>query len=143
PSVHTNGTGKLTLTINADNTMSYTLTYSGLNTPAQIAHVHLGQPNVPGGIVFWLCGGGSKATTPCPAGTTTPATVTGTVAASDVVLQPTQGIINAGDLAGIVQEIRAGFAYANVHTTSSPGGEIRGQLSSHGDEQGDDDNDQD
>ena len=98
---------------------------------------------MPGGIVFWLCGGGSKATTPCPAGTTTPATVTGTVAASDVVLQPTQGIINAGDLAGIVQEIRAGFAYANVHTTSSPGGEIRGQLSSHGDEQGDDDNDQD
>jgi hypothetical protein len=140
PAVHTKGAGTLSLTINADNTMTYTLTYSGLNTAAAMAHVHFGQPNVAGGIVFFLCGGGSKPA--CPAGTTTPATVTGTIAAADM-LAPTpnaQGL-TAGDLVGFEQEIRAGFAYANVHTSSSPGGEIRGQLSSHGDDEDDDQDD--
>jgi len=140
PAVHTNGTGNLTLTINSDNTMSFTLTYSGLNSPATMAHIHFGQPNVAGGVVIWFCGGGTKPTA-CPAGTgSTTATVTGTVAASDVQALTAQGI-NAGDLAGIVQEIRDGFGYANVHTQTSPLGEIRGQLSSHGhgDSQGDDD----
>jgi hypothetical protein len=139
PAVHTKGTGNLTLTINSDNTMSFTLTYSGLNSPATMAHIHFGQPNVAGGVVIWFCGGGTKPT-PCPAGTgSTTATVTGTVAASDVQSLPTQGI-NAGDLAGIVQEIEDGFGYANVHTQTSPAGEIRGQLSaSHGHGHGDND----
>jgi hypothetical protein len=138
PAVHTKGTGSLSLTINPDNTMSFTLTYSGLNNPAAVAHVHFGQPGVAGGVVFYFCGGGTKPT-PCPAGTTTPATVSGTVNASDILAPTGQGL-TAGDLAGIVQEIRAGFTYANVHTSSSPGGEIRGQLSSHGNDQGDDEN---
>jgi hypothetical protein len=145
PAVHTNGMGKLTLTINSDNTMSYTLTYSGLNNPATVAHVHIGQPNVSGGVVFYFCGGGTKAGTPCPAGnTTTPVSVSGPVTAADIVPQLSQGIA-AGDvgLAAVVQEIRAGFAYANIHTAVSPGGEIRGQLGSHGHDQGDDDEDDD
>jgi CHRD domain len=136
PAVHTKGTGELTLTINPDNTMSFTLTYSGLNTPAAVAHVHFGQPNVAGGVVFFLCGGTKPA---CPAGTTTPATVTGTVAAADILAPTGQGLA-AGDIAGMIEEIRAGFAYANVHTSSSPNGEIRGQLvRGHG--HGDDDDD--
>jgi hypothetical protein len=141
PAIHTNGTGKLTLTLVNSTTLSYTLTYSGLNTPAQIAHVHFAQPNVAGGIVFWLCGGGSKASTPCPAGTTSPASVTGTITAADIIspTNPYQGI-NAGDFGAVLAEIRAGFAYANVHTTSDPGGEIRGQLSSHGQDQDENDN---
>ena len=39
--------------------------------------------------------------------------------------------------------IKGGLTYANVHTTSFGGGEIRGQLSSHGNDQGDDDQDDD
>jgi hypothetical protein len=139
PAVHTSGTGELSLTINPDNTMSYTLTYSGLNTAASMAHVHFGQPDVAGGVVFFLCGGGSKPA--CPAGTgTTTATVSGTVAASDILAPTGQGL-NAGDLAGFVQEIRAGFAYANVHTSTSPTGEIRGQLFPSGHDHGHDNND--
>jgi hypothetical protein len=135
PAVHTKGTGDLTLTINPDNTMSFTLTYSGLNNPALVAHVHFGQPNVAGGVVFFFCGGPKPA---CPAGTTTPATVTGTVTAADIMAPAGQGLA-AGDIAGMIQEIRDGFAYANVHTSSSPAGEIRGQLSSHGHGHGDED----
>jgi|SRR5690348_17345217 len=141
PAVHTNGTGNLTLTINSNNTMSYTLTFSGLNSPPLFAHVHFAQPNVAGGVVFFLCGGGGKPA--CPAGG---GSVTGTIAAPDILAPVTNGSgqgLNAGDFAGIVQEIRDGFAYANVHTQTSPAGEIRGQLSSHGHGQdnGDDDND--
>jgi len=137
PAVHTKGTGELTLTINPDNTMSFTLTYSGLNNPALVAHVHFGQPNVAGNVVFYFCGGPKPA---CPAGTTSPATVTGTVTAADIMAPAGQGLA-AGDIAGMIEEIRAGFAYANVHTSSSPGGEIRGQLSSHGHDHGDNDED--
>ena len=34
----------------------------------------------------------------------------------------------AGELAEVIAAIRAGAAYANVHTTLSTGGEIRGQT---------------
>src|SRR5262249_43253310 len=123
PAIHTSGTGKLMLTINSDNTMSFTLTYSGLSSPAAQAHVHFGQPNVNGGVVFFFCGGGSKPA--CPAGnTSTPVTVTGTVNATTDILapNPAQGL-TAGDPTGIIQEIRAGVAYANVHTSNNPGGD--------------------
>src|SRR5690242_1636752 len=131
PAVHTSGRGKLVLTLNTNGTLSYTLTYSGLNSAAAMAHVHFGQPNVAGGISFFLCGGGSKPA--CPAGTSSTATVTGTVAAGDIQAITTQGLA-AGDMAAIVAEMRAGFTYANVHTATSPLGEIRGQLRGREDE---------
>src|SRR5262249_8695357 len=109
PAVHTNGAGNLILTINSDNTMSFTLTYSGLNSNAVQAHVHFGQPNVGGGIGFFLCGPAAPAKQTCPAGTgSTTATVTGTISAADILTVTGQGI-NAGDLAGMVLEIRDGF----------------------------------
>jgi CHRD domain len=40
---------------------------------------------------------------------------------------PTQQLA-AKDLAAVITAIQAGAAYANVHTTVSPGGEIRGQI---------------
>jgi hypothetical protein len=127
PAIHTGGSGHLMLTVNNDNTLSFELTYSGLSSPVQAAHVHFAQPNVNGGVSFFFCGGAKPA---CPAGnTSTPATVTGTVAAGDILAIPTQGLA-AGDLAAIVSEIKDGFTYVNVHTTSFGGGEIRGQLGS-------------
>src|SRR4051794_8930611 len=107
PSVHTNGQGTLSLTINSDNTMmSYKLTYSNLSSPAQVAHIHFGQKATAGGVVIFLCGGTKPA---CPAGnTSTPATVSGTISAGDVLApNPSQGLV-AGDLPGIVREIKAG-----------------------------------
>jgi CHRD domain-containing protein len=126
PAIHTNGMGRLTLTINDDNMLSFELTYANLSSPAGAAHVHFAQPNVNGGVSFFFCGGGGKPA--CPAGnSSTPVTVTGTVAPADVLAITAQGM-PAGDLGAIVSEIKAGFTYANVHTTNFPGGEIRGQL---------------
>ena len=36
--------------------------------------------------------------------------------------------LTKGDLTEVIAAMRVGAAYANVHTSLSPGGEIRGQI---------------
>jgi CHRD domain len=124
--VSTTATGTFEATIDEDGqTIDYTLTYVGLTTPALFAHVHFGNRYTSGGVSFFLCGGGGKPA--CPAGTATEAVVTGTVTPADVVGPAGQGIA-AGEFGEIVAALRAGVAYANVHTPTFPAGEIRGQI---------------
>jgi hypothetical protein len=106
-----------------DTRIEFQLTYEQLTAPPLAAHVHFGQRAVNGGVSFFFCGGGGKP--PCPASTS--GTVTGTVVAADVVGPAAQGIA-PGNLAAILQMIRAGLGYANMHTPLHPGGEIRGQI---------------
>jgi len=123
----TDGAGSFKATVSGSS-IAFTLTYSGLSTPAFMSHLHFGQRAVNGGVFVWLCGtlGGKPA---CPDGTTTPATVTGTITAADVVaIAPDQGV-SAGDFAAVIRILQSGDAYVNVHTARFPGGEIRGQVS--------------
>jgi CHRD domain len=126
----TTGSGSFHATIR-DNTLTYTVSYSNLSTPAIMSHIHFAQPGVNGGIFIWLCGSATSPATLGPAGTPTcPAaggTVTRTVTATDVVAVTPQGV-TAGDFAGVMRIIRNGEGYVNVHTTAHPGGEIRGQV---------------
>src|SRR6267143_1230187 len=114
-----------------DQSIEYELTYSGLQGTVQQAHIHVAQRAVNGSIVIWLCGTtgtflGPAGTPTCPqSGTVGPRTVT----ATDVVAGATASQqLAAGELNEVIRAIRAGVAYANVHTTLSPGGEIRGQI---------------
>jgi hypothetical protein len=50
------------------------------------------------------------------------------VITADLVVGPGGTGIEPGALGEIVAAIRNGTAYANVHSTKWPGGEIRGQL---------------
>jgi len=56
--------------------------------------------------------------------------VTGVITPAQVVGPANQGIA-AREFDELVQAIRAGATYANVHTTANTGGEIRGQISTH------------
>jgi hypothetical protein len=123
-SISTNGTGSFRARLNpAGDQLAYELQYSGLEGGNVLfAHVHLGQMGTTGGVMFFLCGGGGQ--DPCPA---SPATVTGTVTAANVIGPNGQGVA-PGEFQEAIDAMRNGSAYANVHTTVYPSGEIRGQI---------------
>jgi hypothetical protein len=104
-------------------TIHYTLTISPLTGSVLFAHVHFGARGTSGGVAAFLCGGGSKPTA-CPQNG---GTASGTITPADVIGPTGQGIA-PGEWDELVAAIRAGVAYANVHSSTWPGGEIRGQI---------------
>jgi CHRD domain len=120
---------------------TFELTYENLSFNASQAHIHFGQHHTNGGISVWLCqsvlspatGPTASSVAMCPEhGTTMP--ITRTITALDVVGPGGQGIA-AMDFAELLTAMRAGAAYANVHSNEGgtppvgfPGGEIRGQI---------------
>jgi hypothetical protein len=106
--------------------ISYRLSYRDLEAPVTQAHIHFGAEGQSGGISAFLCSnvGGPAGTQACPA---QPATITGTIAPDDVIGPAAQGIA-PGEFSELVDAIRAGATYANVHTEKYPAGEIRAQL---------------
>lgn len=130
PDVSTVATGDFSARLSDDGTkLQYRLSFSGLEGAVLQSHVHFAKPAVNGGISFWLCetpGTQSpSATTPeCPAAG---GTVEGTITAAEVIGPAGQGIAPA-EFAEILAAMRAGHAYANVHTAKFPGGEIRAQI---------------
>jgi CHRD domain len=124
----TTGTGTLRVQID-DNAqeLSYELTFGNLEAPALQSHIHFGGRAQSGGISVFLCtnlGNGPAGTQLCPA---SPATITGTIVPANV-LGPTGQGIPAGGFAELVEAMKAGVTYANVHSSMAPGGEIRAQL---------------
>ena len=129
PPIATGATGMLKARA-SNGGIDFTLTYSGLTTPAFMAHFHFAQRGVASGVFIWLCGNpGTPAHHVCPPGTTATATVTGHITAADIQPLALQNL-NAMDMAAALRIIQAGDAYVNVHTSKFPAGEIRGQVSS-------------
>jgi hypothetical protein len=124
PSVSSTGVGDFRATLVAPDKLHYVFRYSGLEGGNSLfAHVHFGTRFVAGGVSFFLCGGSTKPI-PCPNGS---GEVEGDVGPADVIGPNGQGI-EPGSFGEIVRAMRAGTAYANIHTTRWPGGEIRGQI---------------
>jgi hypothetical protein len=125
----TTGSGDFRASIRAKGeSIGYQLSYANLEGTVTQAHIHLGGRHQSGGISVFLCTnlpGGPSGVQACP--TNTPATITGTITPTDVIGPQEQGI-DAGEFDELVDAIRAGVTYVNVHSTKYPGGEIRAQL---------------
>jgi len=121
PPINSAGTAAFEMTIS--DTITFSLTFSGLSSPLTVSHLHFAPTKVAGGVMIFLCGGGNQPA--CPAATS--GTITGTITAANVTGPSAQGI-TAGDLTSALEAVRDGLSYANMHTTTFPGGEIRGNV---------------
>ena len=138
PDISTVGSGEFSARLSSGgDSLEYELSYSGLEGNVLQAHVHFGKRAINGGISYFLCsnlGNGPAGTPACPGPNS--GTVEGEIEAADVIgpgptagPPPTAGQgIEPGALNEILAAMRAGSAYANVHTTKWPGGEIRAQI---------------
>ena len=130
PSVATVAHGDFHARISKDETtIEWDESWDGLQAPVTQSHIHVGRRAMTGSIVIWLCG---TATNPGPAGTQScpqSGKINGVITSTNVIAGSTASQqLKAGDLEAVIAAIRAGAAYANVHSNLSPGGEIRGQL---------------
>src|SRR5215211_1548280 len=121
PAVSTDASGKFQAKLRTSSQeIQYRLSYADLTGAVQQAHIHLGQRAVNGGISVFLCsnlGNGPPGTQPCPPA---PATITGTITPAQVGGPAAQGI-DAMEFDELVDAIRAGVTYANVHSETYPG----------------------
>jgi CHRD domain len=134
----TTGNGTFKAEVNErQKAIDYRLRYADLEGLVQQAHIHFGGPRQSGGISVFLCtnlNNGPVGTQGCPA---QPAEVTGTIRPADVIGPAGQGIA-AGEFGELIDAIRHGVTYVNVHSDKYMGGEIRAQLEED-DDRGDDD----
>lgn len=111
--------------------ITYRLDYANLTGTVTQAHIHLGDRHVAGGISVWLCGTatntGPAGTPVCGPGGEDEAEAEGTLTMANVVGPAGQGIA-AGEFAELVRAIKSGVTYVNVHSSTFPPGEIRGQI---------------
>jgi hypothetical protein len=142
PAVSSNASGTFEATLNGD-TVDYTLTYSGLESDVRQAHIHFAQTFASGGISVWLCETSFnphpttelQAVTPDCGGPRS-GEINDSFNAAEVIGPAGQGI-SAGEFSALLEAMRAGLTYANVHSMAIPGGEIRAQIKARGG--GDDD----
>lgn len=113
--------GQLTLRLQVGGTAAdYKLLVANIEDVTQ-AHIHLAPPGVPGPVIVWLYPA-------APPAQLLPGRFDGVLAEGAITDAQVVGPLAGQGLAGLVAAIRAGNAYANVHTVAFPPGEIRGQL---------------
>jgi hypothetical protein len=102
------------VTINSTfDTIDYFVTFENLVDNAISGHIHVGQPGVAGPITFGFVGIPSD----------TSGTFSGQLTAAD--FQPGGGLETFDDA---IVALLTGACYTNIHSTTFPSGEIRGQL---------------
>jgi hypothetical protein len=122
PSISSVANGRFTARLSGDgDTLHYRLRLGGFSETPLFAHIHFARPDVNGGVIAFLCGGGGKPA--CPAD----GVVEGTVAAANVI-GPTDKGITAGDFDELIRAMRNGATYVNAHTPTYQPGEIRGNI---------------
>ena len=137
PSISSGAHGRFKATIDRENqTISYEVSYEGLEDAPTQAHIHFGQRHTMGGVSVFLCGNTPNVPPAAfpqpPACPVSPATVTGVLTAANIVGPNGQGIApslnGVNEFDELVAAIVSGNTYANVHSAKFLGGEVRGAI---------------
>jgi hypothetical protein len=130
PAVNTNAQGQANFKLNDDGTVSFKLIVANIQNVTQ-AHIHCGTANLNGPVVVWLYPAPPQPAAPVLIPGRSQGTLSeGTFSGGNVIPRPDSiacpgGVANLDEL---LEKIRTGGAYVNVHTSQFPPGEIRGQL---------------
>jgi len=117
PSFLTGAVGTVSVSVDQKNEeLTISLTVFNLPAPTTAGHIHIAPRGIAGPVVINL---------PIPSGRTDDLKLEFRANAKDFVARPEIGINSMTDA---IQAILLGNAYVNVHTTTHPAGEIRGQL---------------
>jgi hypothetical protein len=127
PPILSQGQATLKMTLNTQlQSLTYTLTYSGLSSPIFQSAIHFARARDVGGIIVFLCSnGGNPPGTPVCSGTS--GTVSGTLTPASVIGPAPQGIAPA-NFAGLATALSSQSSYASIQTANFPTGEIRGEI---------------
>ena len=119
----TDATGLLAVSLNPDGaSLHYRLSVNNIDNLVA-AHLHLGLPGENGPVVVPLLGEGA------PGGTTPPpGMASGVIAEGDISAGSLTGPLAGTPLVVLLELMRSGAIYANVHSTDFPEGEMRGQV---------------
>lgn len=86
-----------------------------------MAHIHLAPAGVNGPVVVWLY-------PDAPPAQLLPGPSSGVLAVGTITEADLVGPLAGASLADLLDAMRAGNTYVNVHTEQYPGGEVRGQI---------------
>lgn len=129
PPNESRGTGQAIFRLSADGTaLTYRLIVANIEN-VTASHIHLAPAGTNGGVVAFLFG-----SVPAGGGLTNGVLAEGTITAANLT-----GSLAGQPLSALLEEMRSGNAYVNVHTNDGvaptgtgpgdlPGGEIRGQI---------------
>jgi hypothetical protein len=121
PPVDTLAQGQAIFKLSEDGTaLHYKLIVANIENVAQ-AHIHLAPAGVNGGVVAWLYPS-------APPPQLIPGRFDGVLAEGTITADDLVGSLAGEPLDSLIDAMRAGNTYANVHTTANPGGEVRGQI---------------
>jgi hypothetical protein len=119
--VVSSGQGQTIFQLSRDGTeLSYRMIVANIEN-VTMAHIHRAPAGVNGPVVAWLYPSSPPAQ--LIEGRVSGVIATGTITAANLV-----GQLAGQPLSALIDEIRAGNTYVNVHTLQYPAGEIRGQI---------------
>jgi hypothetical protein len=132
PSVVTDGEGRFRARLVDRDTIEFRLRYEELEGAPTQAHIHIGSHHESGNVAAWLCGPAAATNQGvCPSEQEDDGfegEVRGFIEAEDVPASAAGQGVEAGEIEDLIRAMRNDEAYANVHTSRFPGGEIRGDL---------------
>jgi hypothetical protein len=121
PVVDGNPRGQAIFQLNRAGTeLSYKVIVANIENVTMV-HIHLGAVGETGPVVAWLYPDG-------PPPQEIPGRFDGVLSEGVITSADLFGPLEGADLSDLIDELRAGNAYVNVHTTQNPPGEIRGQI---------------